>query len=256
MTDPGDTEDPSGGDDTEDPSGGDDTEDPSTGGNTGNNTPGTGSNPPSTGNNTNNNGNSGSGNQTPAAAGNVIFDGVAAEENYQVNGTAMKRFRSTNGSNISIVGEASVLPSGLRLHVELLQESAENYKKAADAVTKLSGIGNYRTFDVSLKDSNGVEIHQLNGFVDVTMPIPEGINRTRVVVYRMEDNGSLTKCDAAVKDNYVTFRTNHFSTYVIAEAANAAPQTSDVGAARIGFGVLLLLSGIAVFCIAKRRKMY
>ena len=256
VTDPGDTEDPSGGDDTEDPSGGDDTEDPSTGGNTGNNTPGTGSNPPSTGNNTNNNGNSGSGNQTSAAAGNVIFDGVAAEENYQVNGTAMKRFRSTNGSNISIVGEASVLPSGLRLHVELLQESAENYKKAADAVTKLSGIGNYRTFDVSLKDSNGVEIHQLNGFVDVTMPIPEGINRTRVVVYRMEDNGSLTKCDAAVKDNYVTFRTNHFSTYVIAEAANAAPQTSDVGAARIGFGVLLLLSGIAVFCIAKRRKMY
>ena len=278
VTDPDDNNPPDGGDDNNPPSGGDDNNPPSggdnnnppseedtgnnppSGGDTGNNPPSggdTGNNPSSGGNNTSNNGNSSSGNQTPAAgSSNVIFDGVTAEENYQVNGKQMKRFRSTNGSDISIVGEASVLPSGLRLHVELLQTGAEDYRKAADAVAKLSGIGNYRTFDVSLKDSSGVAVHQLNGFVDVTMPIPEGIDHARAVVYRVEDNGSLTKCNSTVNNNYLTFRTNHFSTYVIAETTNAAPQTSDIGTIRICFALMMLLMGAAVCCMAKRRKLY
>lgn len=149
-----------------------------------------------------------------------------------------------------------MLPSGLNLYVELLQTSAEDHRKAETAVSKISGIGNYKVFDVSLKDGNGVLIHQLNGFVDVTMPIPEGINGARVAVYRVEDNGSLTKCDVTVKDNYLTFRTDHFSTYVIAESANAAPQTSDAGAMRIYLSLILLLIGAAVCYMSRRRKLY
>lgn len=89
----------------------------------------------------------------------------------------MRRFRSTNGSNITVTGPASVLPAGLSLYVELLKEDAGAYKKAAEALAKLSGIGNYKVFEIGLKDANGIQLHQLAGYVEVTMPIPKSMKK-------------------------------------------------------------------------------
>lgn len=193
-------------------------------------------------------------NSPSGSTGGVIFDGIPAEENYEADGTQMRRFRSTNGSNIIVTGPASILPSGLHLYVELLKEDAGAYKKAAEAAARLSGIGNYKVFDISLKDANGIQLHQLAGYVEVTMPIPEGIDGARAVVYRLEDDGSLTKCSVTVGNGYLTFKTNHFSTFVIAEDANAVVKTGDD--TPLGLWLFLLLGssiGLAVLVIRWRR---
>lgn len=193
------------------------------------------------------------GNSDNGGSGNVIFDGVAAEENYVADGIPMRRFTSTNDSKISVTGPASVLPSGLSLYVELLKEDAAAYKKAAEAIDKLSGIGTYKVFEIGLKNAQGIQLHQLDGYVNVTMPVPEGIDGSRAVVYRLEDDGSLTKCRTAFSNGYLTFQTNHFSTFVIAEDTNAAPKTGDD--TPLGLWVFLLIcSSVALAALVIRRR--
>lgn len=206
-----------------------------------------------TGNNGNNgnNGNSGSnGNNT--SSGGVIFDGIASEEDFEAGGTPMRRFRSTNGSNITVTGPASVLPAGLSLYVELLKEDADAYKKAGEALAKLSSIGNYKIFEIGLKDVNGIQLHQLSGYVEVTMPIPDGIDGKKAVVYRLEDDGTLTKCSVTVGNGYLTFKTDHFSTFVIAENTNAVKTGDDTP---LGLWLFLLVcSSIGLAALLLRHK--
>lgn len=80
----------------------------------------------------------------------------------------------------------------------------------------LQGISSqYIAYDISLL-SNNVKI-QPNGNVKISIPIPTNFDTSKLVVYRISEDGTKTKYDVTVKDNYATFETNHFSTYVIAE---------------------------------------
>lgn len=76
------------------------------------------------------------------------------------------------------------------------------------------------------------------------------------MVYRLEDDGTLTRCDTTVENGVITFKTNHFSTYIVAEedvTAVTSPKTEDASA---GINLILcmgiLLAGAAV---AMKRKM-
>ena len=42
-------------------------------------------------------------------------------------------------------------------------------------------------------------------------------NDEKVVIYRVNNDGSLTKCNTKVVDGIITFETNHFSTYILAK---------------------------------------
>ena len=203
-------------------------------------------------------GNSNTGNsQSVEVAGTVIFSGNASEENYKENGKSMRRLRSTNGTDLSICAEASVLPQGAQFYVERLGTGDANYKKAKEAVEKLSGVEKFLAYDVDLKNASGVEIHQMDGYVNVTMPIPAGLDAAaNITVYRLEADGSLTKCATAVKDGYITFSTNHFSTFVFVQGGvNGAPKTSDENAMRLYLAILLLLAGVAVFGMTKKKNV-
>ena len=197
-------------------------------------------------------------NQSQEVTGTVVFSGSASEENYKENGKSMRRFRSTNGTDVSVCGQASVLPEGIQLGVERLGTGNVNYKKAEEAVANLSGVQKFLVYDVNLKDFAGVEIHQMNGYVNVTMPLPDGLDvAASITVYRLEEDGSLTKCATAVKDGYVTFSTNHFSTFVfVQEGVNGAPKTSDANVMRLSLAIMLLLAGTAVVCMAKKKKAF
>ena len=98
----------------------------------------------------------------------------------------------------------------------------------------------------------------MNGYVNVTMPLPDGLDvAASITVYRLEEDGSLTKCATAVKDGYVTFSTNHFSTFVfVQEGVNGAPKTSDANVMRLSLAIMLLLAGTAVVCMAKKKKAF
>lgn len=70
-------------------------------------------------------------------------------------------------------------------------------------------------YDINLL-KDGTKI-QPNGKVKVSIPIPEGYDKTRLEIYRVEENKQPIKYDVKVEGNYATFETDHFSIYVLAE---------------------------------------
>ena len=50
--------------------------------------------------------------------------------------------------------------------------------------------------------------------IKVTLPIPEGLEVSAdktIVVYRVNDDGTLVKCNTTVENGKVIFETDHFS---------------------------------------------
>ncbi len=73
---------------------------------------------------------------------------------------------------------------------------------------------NYHLFDLTLKYNN--EIVTIDGNAIVTMPIPNDIDVSRAVVYYIGASTS-EKMSSTVSDGKISFTTNHFSYYLIAE---------------------------------------
>ena len=209
---------------------------------------------------------------TPASAdsGNSADSGVSADSGNSNEGSgsanttestytsdagqAMRRIAADGNSTIAIDGATEYLPAGAKFASAQLT-SGDTYNFVSQLVSqKISGATGFRVFEMNLTDASGAAVHQLNGFINVTLPIPEGLSASdgkRLVVYRIEDDGALTRCETATRDGYLTFATNHFSTYVIVEeAAVTSPKTGD---RNIGFlwGVAVVICGM---CFIVRRK--
>ncbi len=124
--------------------------------------------------------------------------------------------------------------------------------------------GKFVAFDISL-EKDGVKI-QPNGKVKVTLPIPAGYDKAKLTVYRVEADGSKTELPCTVNGDAVTFETDHFSVYLLAEkaatpATEATESTEDAATPPMGengaLPLFLTLAGIAtliLFGLCARRK--
>ena len=64
------------------------------------------------------------------------------------------------------------------------------------------GLGQFSVIEINLTDASNTQIHQLNGYVQVSMPVPSNINVNSgkaITVYRLEDDGSLTRCQTLLE---------------------------------------------------------
>lgn len=115
-------------------------------------------------------------------------------------------------TNIKLDAPSNVVPDNTVLETkEVKEEKILNIVKES-----LKEVSNkYVTYDITLT-SNNVKI-QPNGKVKISIPIPTDYDKTKLAVYRVADNGEKTKYDVTVEENYATFETDHFSTYVLAE---------------------------------------
>lgn len=153
-----------------------------------------------------------------------------------------------------------VLPTGAVI-VAATVSSGAAYEKAVEVIkAQVSGLGEYSVMEINLTDATNTQVHQLNGYVQVTVPMPANITVKEgkaIVVYRLEDDGTLTRCDTTVENGVITFKTNHFSTYIVAEedvTAVTSPKTEDVSAGiNLIFCMGILLAGAAA--VAVKRKM-
>lgn len=78
--------------------------------------------------------------------------------------------------------------------------------------------GNYKVtmFDISVT-VDGEKV-QPNGTVLVSIPLPNGYNQNKCVVYYVADDGTMEELTTYhFKDGYVSFETNHFSYYAVVE---------------------------------------
>lgn len=163
---------------------------------------------------------------------------------------------STTDTSITIDNSNSVLPAGTVLESAKL-ESGAVYENAEKIVKEeVTGLGKYAVYELNLADGDSNEIHQLNGKIFVTMNLPFVMAENTVLkVYRV-DNDVLINCPAIVSEGKVTFETDHFSTYILAEepAPIDVPATGDTS--KVPAIVLLLMAGVSLCGIAVFEKKY
>ncbi len=76
-------------------------------------------------------------------------------------------------------------------------------------------VKNYNVYNITLRE-NGAEI-QPNEEITVKVPIPENADAAKCVLYRVEDNGTLTLLPSELHGNFLVFQTTHLSYYIVGE---------------------------------------
>lgn len=122
-------------------------------------------------------------------------------------------------TNIQLEADTTIIPE----NTELITEKIENY-----ANTMLTNTNEFYAYDITLK-SNGVKV-QPNGKVKIRIPIPEGMETSNLVVYRVEEN-ELIKYDVTIEEvdgaKFAVFETDHFSTYILADNSTKESQEEN-----------------------------
>lgn len=164
---------------------------------------------------------------------------------------------TTGNAGASVADPSNVLPAGANMQSYAITSGATYDAAASIARAKISGMSDFAVYEFDLFDSNSASIHQLNGYVSVTVPVPSTLSiptGKTVVVYRVEDDGTLTKCDTTVSNGKITFQTNHFSTYIFAvvDAATVSPKTNENSMAGVLAAVLFIAAGTLVYTSRKK----
>lgn len=147
-----------------------------------------------------------------------------------------------------------VIPSGASMKISKVVTGTEysNAKAVTNAVSDKIAV-----FEIDLLNSNDVKV-QPNGKVSITTDIPTGFDPSRVVVYRLSADGkSYTKLTSTVSGGKISFETDHFSTYIVAQESvtkvtDKAPVTADK--APLALLAFVLLSAGATLVAGTVRK--
>lgn len=179
----------------------------------------------------------------------VIINGIDNIEDTTDNTSNIEL--TDNKTNIKLETNDSVVPSNTVLEVQPITEGTtfNNIKRV------LSNVNKFRLFDITLK-SNGVAI-QPNGKVKISIPIPEGFDTSKLIVYRIEENGNKVEYKVTVIGNYAQFETDHFSKYVLAEVeqnSNEKDNTPKTGTETNTIPYVLgIIATIGIAFIIKRK---
>lgn len=161
-------------------------------------------------------------------------------------------------ANVSVADASNVLPAGATMNTYPITSGATYEAAASIARANIPGLSDFAVYEFDLYDSSRASIHQLNGYISVTVPVPEGLEipaGKTVVVYRVEDNGALTRCATTVADGKITFQTNHFSTYIFAVTdAARSPKTADNNMAGVFAMAMFAAAGMLV-CVSRRKAI-
>ena len=160
-------------------------------------------------------------------------------------------------TGVKIEAEPGVVPPDTTIQVEEVKEGG-NFTIINDALAQTSH--KWVAYDISLQ-SNNVKI-QPNGKVKVTIPRPMGLNKNKMVLYHVADDGTLTQIPFTLDDKgNVVFETDHFSLYVVAEkietdSGSSNPPTGYSGQAPLLWSIasLVLAASALTFLSARRQK--
>ena len=126
------------------------------------------------------------------------------------------------------------------LDAYIVTESDE-FERLSDLVA--TEISNFTIFDITLRE-NG-EAVQPSEEIEVRIPIPEGADALKCVVYRVENNGTMTILPSTIDNDYLVFKTTHLSYYAIGEAldkdASDTYNTIDNDNSGINTGAVILV---------------
>ena len=133
--------------------------------------------------------------------------------------------------------------------------------QSAKAAAKTAGIelGQIVVYDFSLTDTstNKAITKTLDGNISIQIPVPSGFDPSKkIIVYRVEADGTLKVLETTVENGMCTFVTNHFSTYIVSEVAQtvAATNTQTGDATPITLYAIILGGSACTFMYATRKR--
>lgn len=148
---------------------------------------------------------------------NIFYSNMGSTFSIEVYGNSSYTVSSEDtDTGIKLDTTDTQLPDTAELVVDKITEG-ETYSTVT--ITLNDTVSKFYIYDISLK--NGGVAFQPNGNVKISMPIPDDIDVSKLVIYRVSENGEKTEYKATVETigniKYATFETDHFSTYVLAE---------------------------------------
>jgi hypothetical protein len=114
-------------------------------------------------------------------------------------------------NDITIQSNDSSIPLDTKVNVEAISN---------DTIKEIVKTDNYIAFNISLYSKNKeTNIAKLdNGEFSIRIPIPTSLKDKKLKVFYIQENNEAPEQFEVVKENgYATFKTNHFSTYALAE---------------------------------------
>lgn len=192
----------------------------------------------------------------------IYFSGIEDYDFIIINREEEKEIKySDKTTNIKLETDTSVVPEDTTLIVEKVT-TGDTYNTVM--ATLGDTIDKFVLYDINLK-SNGVKI-QPNGKVKISIPVPEGFSKDKLVVYRISDNEKIkydVKVETVGGKDYATFETDHFSLYALAldngttnnesKELDETPKTGNVDISLYAFTAIAIIS-LAGIIIAKKNN--
>lgn len=168
-------------------------------------------------------------------------------------------------TGIRITGESGVFTEEVHLIVTPIASEEESYQSAAKA---LQDVGKkFKLYAIRFENEQGEEV-QPNGVITVAYPAPEGYDAAKLVVYRVNEDGTKTKVNGALEEGLFTVQQKNMGTYALVEEGSTmtdqqnteglktpAPNTGDLFQ---GAGVVITMAVCAALAggllAAKKRR--
>lgn len=165
-------------------------------------------------------------------AGSDLKAAVAAFRGAKITDRTVNQYDPATG--IAISAAAGVIPADTELDVTTPGGNDPVYQTVLNALKNAGSFDtdHFRPFVITLR-SNGAAIEP-EGKVQVTVPIPAGFDKQRLVVFSVDDNGNVSKVPFTIDADgtHVMFETDHFSIWGIGEMKSAStPSAVDTTAA-------------------------
>lgn len=159
-------------------------------------------------------------------------------------------------TNIKIETDTATVPANTKLVVNEIKQG-EKYNNI-EKILKNS-VNKMYIYDTSLQN-NGVEV-QLNGKLKISIPIPNDLDVSNIVVYRITEDGTKTECLATIENGYAIIETDNMGIYVLGEKTNVVtgatenekddtPKTGTTSNA-VFLSIILSLSAITLLTVKK-----
>ena len=129
-------------------------------------------------------------------------------------------------SGISIEADANIIPDGSKLSVVEIS-SGEIYERAQNALKNIGS--NFVLHSITVTTADGSLVTPAAP-VKVSIPVPAGMDKTRVAVYLIKDDGTKTLMECKVEGDLAVFYTNQFGCYALVEKDSAAANNTGAGA--------------------------
>ena len=154
-------------------------------------------------------------------------------------------------TNIKVSYEKGVLPEGVQLISS--KSLTEKQKQAVEEAFKAFN-GKVTVYDIKLL-KDGMQVKP-NGEVTVSMPVPNGYDKDNISVYYVNEKGEKEELTFTNNGIEVSFKTDHFSMYAIAQIESAgSTETGDVNnISMVATMLCLSFTAMTVLVFVKKRR--